>query len=132
MNREIKFRGKRIGDNKWVTGFYAVSVSNCHIILEYGFYFGFDYNGICEDDWHEVDPATVGQFTGKKVKTGEVCQDDIGRSIDGIFLVVWDKEKAAIMMQFCDGERLPLEEMWDDAEIIGNLHDNPELLGVQA
>ena len=63
--REIKFRGKRLDNNTqtgpadgWVTGFY--------------------YQGLCEGEvrhfiasypcvW-EVDPATVGQYTGMKDK----------------------------------------------------------------
>jgi len=121
--REIRFRGKRLGTGEWVLGDLIHSING---IIEIG---------IAYDDQYgkrymrfEVDPATVGQFSGRKVRNNEVYQDDIGKSIDGLFLVVWDEEKAAFMMQYCDGERLCLEEMWDDSKIIGNIHDNPTLV----
>ena len=124
--RKIKFRGKRTDDGEWVYGYLVKTKDSVYIC----------YDGQYDDDLFlspeniliQVDPATVGQYTGKAVKNGEVCQDDIGKSIDGTFLVVWDEEKAAFMMQFCDGERLYLEEMWDNSEVIGNIHDNPDLL----
>lgn len=78
----------------------------------------------------EVIPETVGQFTGKTVKTGKVFEDDIGKSIDGMFLIRWSEEKSAFVMSFYDYpyDELYLEEMWEDSEIIGNIHDNPELV----
>ena len=58
-------------------------------------------------------------------------EGDIGKSRDGIFLVVWNENNSALMLQFYDppAELLYLEEMWDDSEIIGNIYDNPELIG---
>jgi hypothetical protein len=119
--RKIKFRGKRVDNGEWVYGYYVEAGHWQHI---------FNADKFGSLDAYKVDPATVGQYTGKTVKTGPVCQDDIGKSIDGLFLIVWDEEKAAFMMQFLDGsgERLYLEEMWEDSEIIGNIHDNPKLL----
>lgn len=120
--REILFRGKRIDDGKWVEGAcfpqndtYPTTIFERH------------YAG------HFVRSETVGQYTGKVVKTGKVFDGDIGKSIDGIFLVCWDDEKAAFVMRFNEFpyETLYLEEMWDDAEIIGNIHDNPELMEVR-
>lgn len=126
MNREILFRGKRMDNGEWVFG-YPVCCGN---IAQIGTFNVMPF-GIQIGNGYAVAPSTVGQYTGKTVKTGKVFQDDIGKSIDGIFLVVWDDEKAAFMMQFYDypQERLYLDDMWDDAEIIGNLHDNPELMG---
>ena len=125
--REILFRGKPIGNawiTDWVYGAFCPKNSKgdipCIII----------YNDKFAGHWFEVDPETFGQYTGKKVKSGKVFEGDIGVSIDGLFLVCWDDDKAAFVMRFYDYpyETLYLEEMWDDAEIIGNIHDNPELI----
>lgn len=132
--REIKFRGKRVNAGKWVYG--------CLILCSYGAFIkdteDKHTNPRQIDGFHktadfrcvEVDPATIGQFTGKTVKTGKVFDGDIGESIDGRFLVVWDEGKAAFVMRFYDGsgDALYLEEIWDNAKIIGDIHSNPSLL----
>ena len=121
--REILFRGKRIDNGEWVEGDL-----NRGLFADIDFiaYFKTSNERVC----FEVIPSTVGQYTGKEVKSGRVFEGDIGVSIDGLFLVCWDDDKAAFVMHFQDYpyETLYLEEMWDDAEIIGNIHDNPELL----
>lgn len=121
--REILFRGKRIDNGEWVYGDLR-QYSKKHIGI-----YSFELQQIVRG----IDPGTVGQYTGKVVKTGKVFDGDIGKSIDGIFLVCWDDEKAAFVMRFNEYpyETLYLEEMWDDAEIIGNIHDNGELLEVR-
>ena len=126
--REIVFKGKRIDNDEWVEGSYCHAEKldrsgDEHFIIEYS----------ANDSSYRVRPETVGQYTGKVVKTGKVFDGDIGKSIDGIFLVCWDDEKAAFVMRFNEYpyETLYLEEMWDDAEIIGNIHDNGELLEVR-
>lgn len=142
MDREILFRGqtRRCGekvnlagepvDGNWVYGGILQGTGDYSII-----YGSADSDNISASNLekHVVYTDTVGQYTGKSVKTGKVFDGYICRSIDGLFLVVWDDEKAAFMMQFYDGfnERLYLEEMWEDAEVIGNIHDNPELVGGQ-
>ena len=133
--REILFRAKNLYSNEWVDGFLVASKCNTYPD-------GFEmitYQGINHDELDDyqpdflsfhVDPETIGQFTEKTVKNGKVFDGDILKSIDGIFLVRWDEEKSAFVMRFLEYpfETLYLEEMWDDAEIIGNIHDNPELL----
>lgn len=121
--REILFRGR--GDTKYNDGewYYGVPIR--------------DFEGdwqICTDNSKRVVvPETIGQYTGLTDKNGtKIFEGDIGRRRDDIFLIDWSEEKAAFVMIFNDYicEILYLEEMWDDAEVIGNIHDNPELLEV--
>ena len=132
--REIIFRGKRVDNGEWVYGAYSAYDSrhnyyNGQVECEVAFMPSI----IAYDDecfWYHVDPATVGQITGKTVKNGKVFDGDVLKNIDGFSLVSWDEEKSAFVMRLYEYpyETLYLEEMWDDSEIIGNIHDNPELL----
>lgn len=127
-------RGKSIESEVWTEGFYV------HLYDDKGNESHRIYTGYAETDcgdyypdWYEIDPTTLGRSTGlKDVHGRSIFEDDIGQSIDGIFLVRWSEEKCAFVMDFYAyseaNEELYLEEMWDDAEIIGNIHDNIELL----
>ena len=128
--REIIFMGKRIDNGEWVYGSLFAGFKKCYICPEAIAMYNFD-GALCLGGFIEVDPSTVGQYTGRQCKNGKVFDGDIGKNIDGVFLVCWDEEKAAFVMRFLEYpfETLYLEEMYDDTEIIGNIHDNPELLG---
>ena len=128
--REILFRGKRIDNGEWVEGFLLKECNYATCSWNLAIEYKTDRFGKFAYDVAEVVAETVGQFTGKTVKSGKVFYGDVCKSIDGVFLVCWDEEKSAFVMRFLEYpfETLYLEEMWDDAEIIGNIHDNPELL----
>ena len=143
--REIKFRAKDMLERNWYVGSYIVIDDNTndpfrsrpfkesHRII---FYSSGDWN---MGGWNdvEIDPSTLGQYTGLKDKNGkDIYEGDIVKSISGkvgyvIFLqqemgyvVVWDN---------CDtrlGHRNRGEGYNYDGSIvvIGNIYDNPELL----
>ena len=128
--REILFRGKRLDNGDWVYGYYVhigpVSCQRAYIIPEYA----------SSLYVNEVDPSTVGQYTGLKDKNGKrIFEGDIAKVLQG-------KDKDIAYVGFENGAFMlypktgniyerTLWEYWYndwDVEIIGNITDNPELL----
>lgn len=132
MREEIKFRGKRIANGKWVYGSLLLWPDGCCTILE-------SKDG-CNYVWkRDIDPDTVGQFTGLKDRNGkEVYENDILRVYDRKtyfnIIVSWSKEAVAFMACYCDKNQSPLSWFSNllpngyEIEVLGNIHDNPELL----
>jgi hypothetical protein len=121
--REILFRGKLADNGYWIFGSLFTRINERYIIpLPI-------VTSKCL-----VDPATVGQFTGLTDKNGKkIFEGDIIENIDGRAIVFFDKTPCGFYMRFLDAyDDTPLDmgEMWDETEVIGNIHDNPELLEV--
>ena len=129
MNKEIKFRGKKISNNKWLYGdLIHDNVDGCYV---------FPINSAALYKENAILPETLGQYTGLKDKNGkEIYEGDIVESISGkvgyvIFLqqemgyvVVWNNCDTRLGHRNrgggyeCDGS----------IEVIGNIYDNPELV----
>jgi len=136
--REILFRGKRISDGKWVYGAfseYDVSMDERGEITVYRDPCIIDYSD--ELRWNEVDPETVGQYTGltdkndRKIFEGDVIEcwsegvkarGTVQQTIGGLWIIypAWQKR---IQWGLC-----PRADGSTDVEIIGNIHDNPEMM----
>lgn len=136
--REILFRGKTPSDDEytdcgeWVEGFYTRFNGKEHRI----------YSGYAETDcgdyypdWQNVRPETVGQYTGLTDKNGKkIFEGDI-IEYEGA-----NKNRAAVV--FAEGAfsfsvrgkyNTPFADCQygvpsECCEVIGNIHDNPELL----
>lgn len=129
MNREIKFRGKTLNYDpatmpRWAFGWYYQELHDGeirHLVTDGSLTF-------------EVDPDTIEQFTGLHDKDGkEIYEGDIvTKYLDRDKFVCEYVEKYACFaflenvkhgvlyyFQKCDEK---------DLEVLGNIHDNPELM----
>ena len=140
MNREIKFRGKVkcYGFNNWIYGFYFEQdienvmngITECH---------GYIISSRNKRYAIEVNPETVGQYTGfhdrfgNEIYEGDIvyCQTKFRKAkaiikfIDGKFVAYWD----SILTHPQNGHCIACYEINKRFEVIGNIYDNPELLG---
>ena len=132
MNREVLFRGARVCDGKLVNGALVMVKENDesekyipNIVISYG-----------PDtfDWFEVEQETVGQFTGRYAKNDkEIFERDIvvNKNIHGKKWIVeyrTDSEYVGFVLKEIGTNGISLFTSWNDIEVIGNIHDNKELL----
>lgn len=128
MTREILFRGKRTDNGEWVEGYY--SPVNIPITGNMGHFINVGgYRAV------EIDPETVSQFTGLCDKNGvKIFEGDIVRYGDTIHSVVFEQRNgtAYFGLIYSPFETLPFGHYQDlkQIEVLGNIHDNPELLEV--
>ncbi len=129
MSRVIKFRGKSKDDDEWGYGYYwESSVSGKSYIHIY------PHEELSKNPCVEVIPETVGQFTGLKDKEGvDIYEGDIvsgerlvDRSDIKCAMVVYRENHGIYSTVLLDGLMATL--IWNKSKVIGNIHDNPELL----
>ena len=144
--REILFRGKRTDNGEWIYG-YRVKLGResfsdperygiCNKAIPLG------GSGVCYNlKIDEVVPETVGQYTGltdrngKQIFEGDIVTTDLAR----VHLMVEFRVGCRFIFNRNDGGKdchdimLPIENEsrteYEYGEVIGNIYDNPELLG---
>ena len=136
MDREILFRGEWTETGDWVKGHYVRlfdDKGNRHHRIYPGY-----AESDCGDlypDWYEVDPETVGQFTGltdkngKKIFEGDIIEHHVqGDILVNRGVVVWIESEARFAYRLRTMEPGFYMHKPETVEVIGNIHDNPELL----
>ena len=119
--REILFRGKRTDCGEWVEGdliqaFRGNQLSACSIMPH-------TPTAYC---W-KVDPETIGQYTGLTDKSGKkIFEGDIVRYEDDIGYVIYNGDAARFLVD--SPNRYISMDYSSEFEVIGNIHDDPELL----
>lgn len=111
--REILFRGKRSDNGEWAESTYPFGTMSSGVVV------------------HDFDPATIGQYTGLtdkngvKIFEGDICEID---REEGTFEIVWNNPEAryaCVGAEFTfDFDQFGQNDIW----VIGNIHDNPEIL----
>lgn len=130
--REILFRGKRLDNGEWVKGcyykqdFFYGDKKEVHYIIESNEVLSNDYALLAR----AVDPATVGQYTGLTDKNGKRIFEwdvvDILAENEEIGVVTYDDGGFWVEADgFCVDFHHNI--YGTELEIIGNIHDNPEL-----
>lgn len=137
MSNRFICRGKRKDNDEWVEGYYVCLNENCHRI-----YIGYAEKD-CGDyypEYCEVIPETVGKCTGLKDKNGKlIFEGDVVKDKDsGLFGKVVFATSAdgfdgmtGFMVDDVDDGLQNYNGFWHLVEVIGNIHDNPELLEVE-
>lgn len=140
MNREILFKAKRKDwkelpkEQWWVEGYYVYCRKRHYILPVLNKAIGFDER---EDEWIEIDPDTICQYTGITDKNGrKIWENDIVNTFEEpskSFLRNVIKFEEGCFKAFAKcylPMRLDNYEK-SDFEVCGNIFDNAELLEVE-
>ena len=122
--RKILFRGKRVDNGEWTEGYFFKSWDKVFLLW-----------GMTGDspNMEEVIPETVGQYTGlidkndKKIFEGDILLKGFEK-----VLVKWNANQCRWGIYSNNYEICGFNESTQGYfEVIGNVHDNSELLGVE-
>lgn len=123
MMREILFRGKF--GNEWKYGFLSIEPQGL-VIKE-------QYKNNTSNVWH-IDADTVGQYTnmldknGRKIFEGDIIDFLYRSDNDDYGIVQYDVDETEFGFEYDNIYRSLGNFYPENIEVIGNIHDNPELL----
>ena len=117
---ELKVRAKNLGE--WVEGYFCVYRGIPQILVD-------------ESSWEPIDDIkTVGRYTGlcdkngNKIFEGDILKNEYEKNKYQYFKVFYCSRTYCWLVENKYGMLGKLYNVIGDIEIIGNIHDNPELL----
>lgn len=157
MEKMNLFKAKRKDNNRWIEGFY-VKAEGKDFIIKYGMICGNNDFLSMDDEYAEIDPATLSQYIEWRDDHGQrIFENDIVEFVSSPtrsekYLIWWNREMSmttAIPLDKIERNGgdyynhvkyhtftydtfcLMMQDPWGDfrdIKVIGNLFDNPELL----
>ena len=138
--RDIIFRGKRLNDGEWIEGSLCTTIPSDENFYTISY---FDFEGYYIEE--KVIPETVEQYTGltdkngKKIFEGDIVSTKykLGRGGYYVFEVYYNENLCQFALTINSGSYTKNKQYdWlqltslkaNKVEVIGNIHDNPELL----
>ena len=123
MGREILFRGKSKKTGEWFFGnlFDKDNSGRTHVCTT-------------AQGCLDIDPETVGQFTGlidkndKRIYDGDIVINKNLHSKKWVVKYRTDSEYVGFVLVEVGKSGISYFTSWAEVEIMGNIHDNPELL----
>ena len=124
--REIKFRGRRV-NGAWIYGDLITGLNHEYYIRHI-----IKSGNSKHAEITMVDRKTIGQFTGLKNKNGkEICEGDCINSYQNDYMpteVYWDDDLGQWSTTNYHSTLSLCDSMQKDVKILGNKHENPELI----
>ena len=144
--RDILFRGKRVDNGNWAYGYFVSQGKESYIFEQEEVDKGIDLGGYLDCcQMREVIPETVGQLTGLTDKDGiDIFDGDIvaeykwwifGNRTDKTHYEIKHIDTGYFYRKITDDCFTPIDDLEfgldcsvQKIEVVGNIHDNPELL----
>lgn len=125
MNHLNKFRGKRLDNGEWVTGELMRNSEDDNLYI------------VAENRAFRYIPSSLSSYTVRDDKNGkEIYGGDILMLAGYKCVVEWNKTICAFCIRFSFEKEVGVRplglwlEEYRECEVVGNIHDNPELLNV--
>lgn len=153
--REILFRAKRTDNGEWIEGCY-IQTEGKHFIIKYGMICGNNDFLSMDDEYSEIDPATLSQSIGWKDSHGNrIFENDIVEIVSSPkrsykYLIWWNREMNMTTPVPLDDIHFNGHDYWggnpsfnyaafclmfqdpwgdfSDVKVIGNLFDNADII----